>query len=117
MDRAVPVCRHLARLWLVHQRLTDENLRHTVLLITTELATNAIVHTGSTIITANLQKNRKYLQVQVNDEGNKPTGHDHWHNTSEYGRGLALIITSTQALGTRVERDGTRTTWATVPLT
>ncbi|MFF7977488.1 ATP-binding protein [Streptomyces sp. NPDC007905] len=116
MDRAVPVCRHLTRLWLDKQHLTDEDLNYVTLLVTTELATNAIVHTGSATITAELQKCRSFLQIQVQDEGTKPTS-AHWHNTCGYGRGLALIATSAQALGTRIERDGTRTIWARVSRT
>ncbi|MFJ3307396.1 ATP-binding protein [Streptomyces sp. NPDC086549] len=115
VDRAVPVCRYLTRSWLDQQHLTDEDIRHTALLIATELATNAIVHTGSTVIRANLQRNRNHLRIQVRDQGTVNSA-KHWHNASGFGRGLGIVASSARALGTRIERDGTRSIWATVPL-
>ncbi|MET8765711.1 ATP-binding protein [Streptomyces sp. NPDC004658] len=117
VDRAVPICRHLTRLWLDQQHLTDENIRHTILLVTTELATNAIVHTDSTVITTHLRRDRTRLRVQVRDQGIASAGKPHWHNASGFGRGLGIIAGSTRALGTHVADDGARTTWATVSLT
>lgn len=116
VDRAVPICRYLTRLWLDQQRLTDEDFRHTILLVTTELATNAIIHTDSTMITTNLRRNRTDLRIQVRDQGITAAGKQHWHNATGFGRGLGLIASSTRALGTRVADSGARTTWATVPL-
>ncbi|MFI9246569.1 ATP-binding protein [Streptomyces sp. NPDC053086] len=117
VDQAVPICRHLTRLWLDRQGLTDEDIRHTILLVTTELATNAIVHTDSTVITTSLRRNRTHLRVQVRDQGVASAGKTHWHNGSGFGRGLGIIASSTRAFGTRVADSGARTTWATVCLT
>ncbi|MGW7404157.1 ATP-binding protein [Streptomyces sp. NPDC054833] len=116
VDRAVPVCRSLTRSWLDQQHLTDEDIRHTALLIATELATNAIVHTGSAVISANLQRNKNHLRIQVRDQGTAMSA-KHWHNAPGFGRGLGIVASSARALGTRIERDGTRSIWATVPLT
>ncbi|MER6501718.1 ATP-binding protein [Streptomyces sp. NPDC001455] len=116
VDRAVPVCRYLTRLWLDQQHLTDEGVRQTTLLITTELATNAILHTDSTVITTNLQQNRSHLRIQMRDQGSERTV-KHWHDKSGFGRGLGIIANCTRALGTHVGRDGCRTVWATVSLT
>ncbi|GGV85872.1 hypothetical protein GCM10015535_33200 [Streptomyces gelaticus] len=116
VDRAVPVCRYLTRLWLDQQHLTDEGVRHTTLLITTELATNAILHTNSSVITTDLQQNRSHLRIQMRDQGTERTVR-HWHGDSGFGRGLGIVANCTRALGTHVERDGTRTIWATISLT
>ncbi|MET8560814.1 ATP-binding protein [Streptomyces flaveolus] len=117
VDRAVPICRYLARLWLDQQHLTDDNIRHTILLVITELATNAVVHTDSSLITTNVRRNRTHLRIQVRDQGVASAGDQHWHNASGFGRGLGIIASSTRALGTHVADDGARTTWATVSLT
>ncbi|MFF3396185.1 ATP-binding protein [Streptomyces sp. NPDC002669] len=116
VDRAVPVCRYLTRLWLDQQHLTDEGVRHTALLIATELATNAILHTSSSVITTELQQNRSHLRIQMRDQGTQRTVR-HWHGSSGFGRGLEIVANCTRTLGTHVERDGSRTIWATVSLT
>ncbi|WP_051860457.1 ATP-binding protein [Streptomyces anulatus] len=90
IDRSVPICRDLARLWLDQQQLADQDIRHTALLVLTELATNAIVHTDSAVIAASLRRNRTHLRVQVRDQGTLSTG-EHWHNTSGFGRGLGIV--------------------------
>ncbi|OIK23525.1 ATP-binding protein [Streptomyces malaysiense] len=115
MDRAVPICRSLTRSWLAQQRIADEDVFDTVLLISTELATNAIVHTGSAMITMSLRRNKDHLRIQVRDQGTQSAG-KHWHNTSGFGRGLEIIASYAGVLGTRRGADGTRTMWATVNL-
>ncbi|MER7690935.1 hypothetical protein [Streptomyces sp. NPDC097610] len=116
VDRAVPICRYLTRLWLDQQQFTDQSIRHTTLLVTTELTTNAIVHTDSAVITTNLRMNRTHLRIQVRDQGKMSAG-KHGHNVSGFGRGLGIVASCARALGTHVADDGTRTTWATVSLT
>ncbi|MEU7428341.1 hypothetical protein [Streptomyces sp. NPDC040750] len=116
VDRAVPICRHLTRLWLDQQRLADESVRHTALLVTTELATNAVVHTDSTVITAKLRRRRNDLRIQVRDQGITSADKHHWHNGLQFGRGFGIIASSTRALGTYVADDGARTIWATISL-
>ncbi|MES4893058.1 ATP-binding protein [Streptomyces sp. NPDC096012] len=116
VDRAIPICRYLTRLWLDQQHLPDENICHTILLVTTELATNAIVHTDSAVITTHLRRNRTHLRIQVRDQGIGSAGKQHWHKAPEFGRGLGIVASSTRALGTRVADSGARTTWATVSL-
>ncbi|ALP00164.1 regulatory protein [Streptomyces hygroscopicus subsp. limoneus] len=116
VDRAIPICRHLTRLWLDQQHLTDENICHTILLVTTELTTNAIVHTDSAVIITHLRRNRTHLRIQVRDQGIASAGKRHWHKAPEFGRGLGIVASSTRALGTRVADSGARTTWATVSL-
>lgn len=116
LDRAVPICRYLTRSWLEQQHLTDQDVRHTALLVTTELATNAIVHTDGTDISVGLTKHRTHLRIRVRDQGRVST-RKHWHNASGFGRGLGIVAGCTRALGTQVADDGSRTIWATVSLT
>ncbi|MEU6383820.1 ATP-binding protein [Streptomyces bauhiniae] len=115
MDRAVPVCRHLSGLWLEGQGLTDRDVRYTTLLVTTELATNAIVHTDSTVIIASLRRNRTHLRIQVRDQGRTAT-EKHWHKVPGFGRGLGIVAGCTREFGTHVDEGGARTIWATVAL-
>ncbi|MGW2212649.1 ATP-binding protein [Streptomyces sp. NPDC001781] len=114
MDRAVPVCRHLSRIWLERQ-VEDRDVRYTALLVTTELATNAIVHTDSTVIVAGLRRNRTHLRIQVRDQGRTAT-EKHWHKVSGFGRGLGIVAGCTREFGTHVDDDGARTIWATLAL-
>ncbi|MFB8774879.1 ATP-binding protein [Streptomyces broussonetiae] len=116
VDRAVPVCRSLARLWLDQQHVREESIRHTALLVTTELATNAILHTDSTVITTHLRRNRSHLRIQVRDQGITSADRQHWHHASGFGRGLGIVAGSARALGTHIADDGARTIWATVSL-
>ncbi|MGW5047524.1 ATP-binding protein [Streptomyces griseoluteus] len=115
MDRAVPVCRHLSDLWLKGQGLANRDVCYTTLLVATELATNAIVHSDSTVIVANLRRNRTHLRIQVRDQGRAAT-EKHWHKVSGFGRGLGIIAGCTREFGTHLDDDGARTIWATVDL-
>lgn len=118
LERAVPVCRRLARLWMDSEDITDESVRGAVLLVISELMTNALVHTNSISITGRLRKAGGRLLVEVQDEGGAAAappspGADF---ANEHGRGLVLIAQSVQALGTRLESDGGRTFWARIAL-
>ncbi|MFJ7200672.1 MULTISPECIES: ATP-binding protein [unclassified Streptomyces] len=119
LERAVPVCRHLARLWMDSEDITDESARCAALLVFSELMTNAIVHTDSVSITGRLRKDGDWLFVEVQDEGGKPSvPHPHRvGSANEYGRGLVVVAQFAQALGTRLETDGGRTFWARISLT
>lgn len=119
LERSVPVCRHLARLWMDAEDITDDSTRSAALLVISELMTNAIIHTNSLSITSRLRKAGGWLLVEVQDEGG-PVFVPHPRRAgyaNEYGRGLALVARSVQALGTRLETDGGRTVWARVSLT
>ncbi|MYZ34781.1 ATP-binding protein [Streptomyces sp. SID4917] len=119
LERAVPICRHLARLWMDSEDITDESARCAGLLVISELMTNAIIHTNSVSITGRLRKTGGWFFVEVQDEGGAvsvpyPRRSDY---SNEYGRGLLLVARSVQALGTRLETDGGRTFWARISLT
>ncbi|MET9657582.1 ATP-binding protein [Streptomyces sp. NPDC006510] len=116
LERAVPVCRQLARLWMDSEGISDESARCAALLVISELMTNAIVHTNSLSVTGRLQKDGDWLLVEVQDEGGTPLVPHRAGNASEYGRGLAVVAQSAQALGTRQETGGGRTFWARIAL-
>ncbi|AXE82304.1 ATP-binding protein [Streptomyces atratus] len=118
LERAVPVCRQLARLWMDSEDITNEGARCAALLVISELMTNAIVHTNSVSITGRLQKDGDWLLVEVQDEGGTSSDpHPHrGGNANEYGRGLVVVAQSAQALGTQLETDGGRTFWARISL-
>ncbi|MER5362681.1 ATP-binding protein [Streptomyces sp. NPDC002785] len=119
LSRAVPVCRHLARLWMDSEDISNDGAQCAALLVISELMTNAIVHTNSISIACRLRKDSDWLLVEVQDEGGTSfVPHPHRvGNANEYGRGLMVVAQSAQALGTRLETDGGRTFWARISLT
>ncbi|MER5851945.1 ATP-binding protein [Streptomyces sp. NPDC002012] len=117
LERAVPVCRQLARLWMDFEGISDEGARCVALLVLSELVTNAIVHTDSLSITGRLQKDGDWLLVEVQDEGGTSSVPHRAGDANEYGRGLVVVAQSAQALGTRRETGGGRTFWARISLT
>ncbi|MFI5752607.1 ATP-binding protein [Streptomyces sp. NPDC051644] len=117
LERAVPVCRQLARLWMDSEGITDESARCAALLVISELMTNVIVHTNSLSITGRLQNDSDWLLVEVQDEGGTSSVPHRAGDANEYGRGLVVVAQFAQALGTRRETDGGRTFWARISLT
>ncbi|MFF2412314.1 ATP-binding protein [Streptomyces sp. NPDC058092] len=116
LERAVPVCRQLARLWMDFEDIADEGARCAALLVISELMTNAIVHTSSLSVTGRLQRDGDWLLVEVQDEGGTSSVPHRAGNAGEHGRGLVVVAQSAQALGTRQETDGGRTFWARISL-
>lgn len=119
VERAVPVCRDMARAWMEYGEIADDDARFAVLLVVSELTTNAVIHTNSFSINGRLRQTRERVIVEVRDEGGVSTASrarraDH---SDENGRGLVLVVKCVQSLGTRLETDGSRTVWASVPLT
>lgn len=119
LARAVPVCRHLVGLWMDSKDVTDEGVRYMVSLVMSELMTNAIVHTNSRWITGRLRRTGDLILMDVHEEG--ATSSDlpspRASHADESGRGLVLVAQSVQALGTRLETDGSRTVWARIGAT
>jgi Histidine kinase-like ATPase domain len=116
MGRSVPVCRHLATLWLDVERVYDEDARYIVQLVVSELMTNAIQHSKSERITSRLWKSGDQLFVEVRDQGGTPSvphvtcadeGNDH-------SRGLALVAECVQGWGMELRADEC-VVWAAVP--
>lgn len=118
LDRAVSVCRQLARMWMDREGITDDDARSTALLVISELMTNAILHTNSASIDVHVRKTGDRLLVEVHDEGGAPAVPHPRQSTraEEYGRGLALVAQAAQEMGTRLDAEGGRTVWAWIPL-
>ncbi|UYB42372.1 ATP-binding protein [Streptomyces sp. Je 1-4] len=118
LKRAVPVCRSLARSWLDGQRIHDEDTRYLVLLVLSELFTNAIQYSAGTRITCRIGRSENQLHIEVHDRGGTPSVPRRRHpgQEQEHGRGLELVAKSSSQWGRRVEADSGCTVWAAVPL-
>ncbi|MEU5209573.1 ATP-binding protein [Streptomyces sp. NPDC020742] len=118
LERAVPVTRALARTWLDGQRIHGDDTRYLVLLVLSELVTNAIQHSASMRITCRLRRSEDLLHIEVHDHGGTPwvprmrrTGPG-----QEHGRGLELVAKSCAQWGRRTDTGDGCTVWAAVPL-
>ena len=113
----------------VHARLSEwaigPDLLDTAVLVVSELVTNALVHTGTKVITCALQVQRGLLRIEVTDHGDGDGSSDGGPEptaciasaSEENGRGLLLISRLSDAWGV-VDRSGQgHTVWAilTVP--
>lgn len=72
LKRAVPVCRSLVRSWLDGQQIHDEDTRYLVLLVLSELFTNAIQYSAGPRITCRIGKSENHLHIEVHDRGEHP---------------------------------------------
>jgi anti-sigma regulatory factor (Ser/Thr protein kinase) len=118
LERAVPVGRHLTRLWMDMEGITDESARSSALLVISELMTNVVVHTNSVGLTGRLRRTSDHLLVHIHDEGGAKSLQHSQRNghADEHGRGLLLVARSVEALGTELEADSSRTVWARISL-
>ncbi|MFI8854774.1 ATP-binding protein [Streptomyces sp. NPDC053499] len=118
IKRSVSVMRHLTRIWLDHQDITDDDSRSAIQLSVSELMANAVEHTSSMVITSRLHKNPDSVLVEVRDQGGthsvprlKPPGSD-----LDHGRGLALVAEVVRGWGLRLgSTDQSCTVWAVIP--
>ncbi|GGO98877.1 ATP-binding protein [Wenjunlia tyrosinilytica] len=119
VDRAVPICRRLARAWLDAEQVHDEGARYLTLLVLSELLTNAIRHSESTRITGSLWKSGGLVLVEVRDQARTSSVPrlNSADRDADHGRGLALIAESVQGWGTQFGTDGSCAVWAAVPIT
>lgn len=69
LKRAVPVCRSLARAWLDGQRIHDDDTRYLMLLVLSELCTNAIQYSAGTRVTCRIWRSKDLLHIEVHDRG------------------------------------------------
>ncbi|MFE1175758.1 ATP-binding protein [Streptomyces sp. NPDC058773] len=118
LKRAVPVCRSLARSWLDGQRIADEDTRYLVLLILSELFTNALQYSTGTRIDCRMWRSEDQLHLEVHDRGGTPSvpRMRRPDPAQEHGRGLELVANCSSRWGRRVEADSSCTVWAAVPL-
>ncbi|ANW17298.1 ATP-binding protein [Streptomyces clavuligerus] len=108
--------RRLARARLEHWGIGGD-VHDTVMLVLSELVTNAVVHSGSHLIACELLNGVERLRVSVRDQGCGPAGPRVCHTPSaeERGRGLLLVEAVSTAWGAHEAHQGTgRTVWAEV---
>ncbi|MEJ8648145.1 ATP-binding protein [Streptomyces sp. MS1.AVA.3] len=119
LKRAVPVCRNLVRAWLDGQGIHDDDTRYPVLLVLSELFSNAIKYSAGRHVTCRIWKSESLLHIEVHDRGGtasvplmrRPS------QAQEHGRGLELVAESSSRWGRRIEADDSCTVWAAIPLT
>jgi serine phosphatase RsbU (regulator of sigma subunit)/anti-sigma regulatory factor (Ser/Thr protein kinase) len=106
-DLALPGTEHLT------DRLADD-----VMVVVSELVTNAVVHAGTDVELACLLQETGAILVEVSDHhpSRAPRGSDADtpYDTPEYGRGLRLVAALSEAWGITY-RTGTKTVWALLP--
>ena len=93
-----------------------EDICDTALLVVTELVTNALVHTGSSLIVCDLHDGAGLVRIAVRDEGCAP-GAPHPSRArpeEEHGRGLLLIDALCHAWGAHEHGPGLLV-WAELP--
>ncbi|WP_432080653.1 SpoIIE family protein phosphatase [Streptomyces sp. WAC 04229] len=97
---------------LTEHRATD------VLVVVSELVTNAVVHAGTDVEVTCRMEETGTLVVEATDHhpSRAPKGGDHGtpQDPSEYGRGLRLVAALSEAWGITY-RPGTKTVWARLP--
>ncbi|MFJ5777184.1 ATP-binding protein [Streptomyces sp. NPDC093094] len=93
-----------------------EDTRDTAALVISELVTNAIVHTASTVVVCELHDGDDSVRIAVRDEGCAPTEpHPCERRTEEeQGRGLFLVEALCRAWGAQEHGTGLLV-WADVP--
>lgn len=115
--------RALARATLQEWRELDlgvpDRLADDVLVVVSELVTNAVVHAGTDVeLTCRLEPDTGSCVVEVSDHHPSRAPHDHGpepsYEPSEYGRGLRLVAALAEAWGITY-RPGVKTVWARLP--
>lgn len=110
--------RHRSLGWLARHAVAQQ-AAETAVLIVSELVTNAVVHSGSSLITCTLVLGDALLQVEVTDQGAGGTapvaGHAAPDETA--GRGLLLVSAVSEAWGASPAIPQGWTVWATVRAT
>lgn len=100
--------RSVAERWQVGEVLDE------VLLVVSELVTNAFEHAGSPC-RLRLSLSQTGVRVAVHDEGRGTPDPRDASEHSEHGRGLYLVATFASAWGTEQAPDGGKIVWAEVP--
>lgn len=118
LRRAVPVCRSLARAWLDGQHIHDDDTRYLMLLVLSELCTNAIQYSAGTRFTCRIWRSKDLLHIEVHDRGGSASVPRVRHpgGEQEHGRGLELVALSSACWGRSIEADSGCTVWAALPL-
>jgi anti-sigma regulatory factor (Ser/Thr protein kinase) len=108
--------RHRTIAWLLRHSIGQEAVESAVLIIS-ELVTNAVVHSGSSVISCALLLGSGSLHIEVTDQGSgqqevalrEPATDD------VSGRGLLIVSALAKAWGVTPASPCGRTVWATLP--
>lgn len=89
----------------------------TLVLLVSELVTNAVVHTASARVVCELRYLPAGLRISVQDQGHQPCGPRLGRGADdEHGRGLLLVDSLSSAWGAHDAGDGSgRIVWAELP--
>jgi anti-sigma regulatory factor (Ser/Thr protein kinase) len=109
--------RHRTLAWLLRHSVGQEPAEAAVLVIS-ELVTNAVVHSGSSVISCTLRLGGGLLHIEVTDQGTgqgepavrEPSADD------VSGRGLLLVSALSKGWGVSPASPSGLTVWAIVPL-
>jgi anti-sigma regulatory factor (Ser/Thr protein kinase) len=109
--------RHRSLAWLGRRAVAVQTAQ-TAALVVSEFVTNAVVHTGSTVISCTLQLGGGLLRVEVTDQGTGRTSPVIRHAAADEvcGRGLMLVSEISEAWGAFPAIPCGWTVWATLRL-
>jgi anti-sigma regulatory factor (Ser/Thr protein kinase) len=107
--------RHRSLAWLARHAIA-RHAAQTAVLVVSELVTNAVVHSGSTVVSCTLQLRSGLLRVEVTDQGTSRTSPVIRSVAADEasGRGLLLVSTVAQAWGAFPVVPSGWTVWATM---
>lgn len=110
--------RHRSFDWLVKHAVAQQ-AAETAVLIVSEFVANAVVHTGSTVISCALHLRGSLLRVEVTDQGTSrtPPVVRHADPDAISGRGLLMVSALAEAWGAFPAVPRGWTVWATVRTT
>lgn len=110
--------RHRALAWLIRNSIARQ-ATETAALIVSELVTNAVVHSNTTVISCALQLDGSLLRVEVTDQGTSCTSPVIRHAAVDEmsGRGLLLVSAVSETWGASPAIPSGWTVWATVRTT
>jgi anti-sigma regulatory factor (Ser/Thr protein kinase) len=107
--------RHRTLAWLLRHSI-DQEAGEAAVLIISELVTNAVLHSGSSVIGCTLRLDSGSLHIEVTDQGDSrqepAVGEPAADDVS--GRGLLLVSALSKAWGFTPGSPSGRTVWATV---
>ncbi|MEU2022325.1 ATP-binding protein [Streptomyces sp. NPDC016469] len=116
LPESVAVARRLTKARLGEWRTGGDTV-DSVVLIVSELVTNAVVHTAGARVLCELRCLDGRLRVSVQDQGDQPDGPRLGRGADdEHGRGLLLVDSLARSWGSRDAGDGSgRIVWAELP--
>lgn len=95
----------------------DADAQEDLLLVVSELVTNAVVH-GAEPILVTMVRTSERIRVEVTDGADRssPQGQPRAKSDAENGRGLAVVTRLAVAWGWRATPGAGKTVWAELPL-